>query len=76
MSVNNRPSPTRGPFEALTPTLDGSVLQVLAGADTQFAVSRATALVGDTSIAGVRKSLSRLVGRGLVARRGDGVAYL
>jgi predicted nucleotidyltransferase len=64
------------PFEALTPTLDGSVLQVLAGADTQFTVSRVTALVGDASTAGVRKALNRLVGQGLVARRGDGVAYL
>ena len=64
------------PFEALTPTLDGSVLQVLVGADTQFTVSRVTALVGDASTAGVRKALNRLVGQGLVARRGDGVAYL
>ena len=64
------------PFEALTPTLDGPVLQVLAGADAQFSVSRVTALVGDASTAGVRKALNRLVAQGLVARRGDGVAYL
>lgn len=64
------------PFEALTPTLDGPVLQVLAGADTQYTVSRVTALVGDASSAGVRKALNRLVAQGLVGRRGDGVAYL
>lgn len=64
------------PFDAVTPTLDGPVLQVLAGADTQFTVSRVTALVGGASTAGVRKALNRLVGQGLVARRGDGVAYL
>lgn len=64
------------PFEALTPTLDGPVLQVLAGADTQFSVSRVTALVGDASTAGVRKVLNRLASQGLVSRHGDGVAYL
>jgi predicted nucleotidyltransferase len=64
------------PFEALTPTLDGPVLQVLAGADAQFSVSRVTELVGDASNAGVRKALNRLVGQGLVSRSGDGVAFL
>ncbi len=64
------------PFEALTPTLDGPVLQVLAGADARFSVSRVSALVGDASTAGVRKVLNRLTSQGLVARHGDGVAYL
>lgn len=64
------------PFEAVTPTLDGPVLQVLAGADTWFSVSRVTALVGDASVAGVRKALNRLTSQGLVRRHEDGVAYL
>ncbi len=64
------------PFEALTPTLDGPVLQVLAGADHRFSVSRVTALVGDASPAGVRKTLNRLASQGLVLRESDGVAYL
>lgn len=64
------------PFEAVTPTLDGPVLQVLAGADSWFSVSRVTALVGDASMAGIRKALNRLVSQGLVHRHGDGVAYL
>ncbi len=64
------------PFEAVTPTLDGPVLQVLAGADSRFSVSQVTALVGDASSAGVRKALNRLVGQGLVVREQAGVAYL
>lgn len=64
------------PFAAVTPTLDGPVLQVLAGADSRFSVSQVTALVGDASSAGVRKALNRLVDQGLVKREGDGVAYL
>lgn len=64
------------PFEAITPTLDGPVLQVLAGADTSFTVSRITALVGDASPAGVRRVLRRLVDQGLVRRESDGVAHL
>jgi len=64
------------PFAAVTPTLDGPVLQVLAGADSRFSVSQVTALVGDASSAGIRKALNRLVNHGLVVREGDGVAYL
>lgn len=64
------------PFEALTPTLDGAVLQVLAGAGSQFSVSRVTALVEDASPSGVRKALNRLVEQGTVLRTSDGVAHL
>lgn len=64
------------PFEAITPTLDGPVLQVLAGAEASFTVSRITTLVGDASPAGVRRVLRRLVDQGLVLREGDGVAHL
>ena len=64
------------PFTAITPTLDGPVLQVLAGADSRFSVSQVTRLVGDASAAGVRKALNRLVGQGMVLRESDGVAYL
>jgi predicted nucleotidyltransferase len=64
------------PFQAVTPTLDGSVLQVLAGADARFSVSTVTTLIGDASSAGIRKALNRLVSQGLVTRESDGVAHL
>lgn len=63
------------PFEAITPTVDGAVLQVLAGADSTFTVSQVTTLVGDASPAGVRNVLNRLSEQGLVQRETDGVAY-
>lgn len=63
------------PFEAITPTVDGAVLQVLAGADSTFTVSQVTTLVGDASPAGVRNVLNRLSEHGLVQRETDGVAH-
>lgn len=63
------------PFQTVTPTLDGPVLQVLAGADTRFSVTQVTELVGDASPDGVRKALNRLAEQGVVLRDEAGVTF-
>jgi predicted nucleotidyltransferase len=54
------------PFGAITPTVDGDVLAVLAGADAAFTGRQVHRLVGRHSESGVRKALHRLVGQGTV----------
>lgn len=54
------------PFEVVTPTVDGDVLQVLAGADARFTVGELHRLVGDHSYNGVKKASLRLVRQGIV----------
>lgn len=63
------------PFQTVTPTLDGPVLQVLAGADTRFSVTQVTELIGDASPDGVRKALNRLAEQGVVLRDEGGVTF-
>lgn len=64
------------PLRVVSPTLDGDVLIVLAGADEEFSGRRIHQLVGDGSEPGVRKAVERLVGQGIVLRRRAGRANL
>ena len=57
------------PLRVVTPTVDGDVLGVLAGADAEFTVPQVHRLVGRWSEAGVRKALDRLTSQGIVLRR-------
>jgi hypothetical protein len=66
----------RYPFAAVTPTLDGDVLAVLAGADEEFSGRRLHSLVARGSENGVRNAAERLVEQGVVLRRGAGRAKL
>lgn len=63
------------PFRALTPTLDGPVLRVLAGTVEPMSRQQVTGLVGDASEAGVRKVLRRLSDQGLVVEQRVGTQY-
>jgi predicted nucleotidyltransferase len=54
------------PLRTVTPTLDGDVLKVLAGADAEFTASRIARMVPEGSERGVRKVLDRLVRQGTV----------
>lgn len=54
------------PLRAVTPTLDGDVLKVLAGADADFTAARIARMVPEASERGVRKVLDRLVRQGTV----------
>ena len=68
---------TQHPFRTVTPTLDGEVLVVLAGADASFTPPEVHRLLGRRSEAGVRKALQRLVEQGVVTaeRVGRAVTY-
>lgn len=54
------------PFEVVTPTVDGDVLQVLAGAEARFTVGQLHDMIGTHSYNGVKKALLRLVQQGIV----------
>lgn len=54
------------PFAAVTPTLDGDVLMVLAGADVAFTISQINRMLPDVSGEGIRKVLNRLTAQGIV----------
>lgn len=54
------------PFGVITPTVDGDVLAVLAGADAAFTTGDVARLVPARSIEGIRRALTRLVAHGLV----------
>ncbi|BBX82168.1 nucleotidyltransferase domain-containing protein [Mycolicibacterium aubagnense] len=54
------------PFATVTPTLDGDVLLVLAGADTTFTISQINRMLPDVSGEGIRKVLGRLTAQGIV----------
>lgn len=54
------------PLSTVTPTVDGDVLSVLAGADDWFTVSRLQSLIPDRSRQGLRKTLARLSDQGVV----------
>lgn len=64
------------PLRVVSPTLDGDVLVVLAGADEEFSGRRIHRLVGHGSEPGVRKAVERLVDQGIVLRRQAGQAKL
>ena len=63
------------PFGVITPTVDGDVLQVLAGAEASFTPPQVHRLIGAHSESGVRKSLLRLCGQGIVTRARTGRAW-
>jgi hypothetical protein len=64
------------PLRVVSPTLDGDVLIVLAGADEEFSGRRLHRLVGHGSEPGIRKAVERLVDQGIVLRRQAGRANL
>lgn len=63
------------PFEALTPTLDGDVLQVLARAEASFTGGQLARLIPDASREGVRRAAQRLAAQGMVLEERAGRAY-
>ena len=64
------------PFEIITPTLDGEILSVLAGADDWFSVNTIHELLSHRSDEGIRKTLKRLVSVGIADELGAGRAFL
>jgi Nucleotidyltransferase domain len=66
----------RRPLKAVTPTLDGDVLAVLAGADEEFSGRQVHRLVGHGSERGVRNTLERLTQQGVTSSRRAGAANL
>ncbi|HEY4408313.1 MAG TPA: nucleotidyltransferase domain-containing protein [Acidimicrobiia bacterium] len=63
------------PFSVITPTVDGDVLAVLAGADAAFTGREVHRLIGRYSEAGVRNVLGRLVDQGVVLVERVGASY-
>ena len=63
------------PLAVITPTVDGDVLAVLAGADAGFTGREVHRLVGRYSEAGVRNVLGRLVEQGIVLVERVGPSY-
>jgi predicted nucleotidyltransferase len=63
-------------MSVITPTLDGDVLDVLAGAEEEFSGRRLHRVLGRGSEQGVRKAADRLVEQGIVVRRQAGQAKL
>jgi len=66
----------QSPFSVVTPTLDGDVLSVLAGAEDWFTIQRIQLIVRDRSAEGIRKTLHRLVREGIVDEQQAGRASL
>jgi predicted nucleotidyltransferase len=64
------------PLEALTPTLDGDVLSVLARADAEMTGREIQRLAGHGSHQGIRNAADRLAEQGVVLRRPAGSANL
>lgn len=64
------------PFSVVSPTVDGDVLCVLAGADAWFTSGQIQRIASQRSPAGVRRTLDRLTEQGLVSRQAAGRAYL
>lgn len=64
------------PYSALSPTLDGAVLNVLAGTTRPLTGREVSRLVGKSSHAGALDALNRLVDHGLVNRQEAGRALL
>lgn len=66
----------RRPLVVVTPTLDGDVLAVLAGADEEFSGRRIHQIVANGSENGIRKAAERLVEQGVVVSHRAGRANL
>ncbi len=66
----------RRPLTVVTPTLDGDVLAVLAGAREEFSGRRIHRVVAHGSENGIRNAADRLVEQGVVLRRRVGRANL
>jgi predicted nucleotidyltransferase len=64
------------PLAVITPTVDGDVLAVLAGAKASFTGRQVHRLLGRRSERGVRDALTRLTDQGIVARRRVGSSDL
>jgi predicted nucleotidyltransferase len=64
------------PLQVVSPTLDGDVLTVLAGANEAFSGRRIHRLVGRGSEPGIRRAAERLVSQGIVLRHQAGRANL
>lgn len=64
------------PLAVVTPTLDGDVLAVLAGAQAAFTGREVHRMIGHSSDVGVRKALHRLSRQGVVLVEPAGRAYL
>ncbi len=60
------------PLSVVTPTLDGDVLAVLAGAEQAFSAAQIHRLAGRASEPGMRKALARLVRQGIVIAESTG----
>ena len=65
----------QAPLATITPTLDGRVLPVLAGADHGFTSGQIADLLGNVSRYGVRLVLQRLLSQGVVTADRVGNAY-
>lgn len=63
------------PFRAMTPTLDGPVLRVLARTTHPMSRQQVADLIGEASEAGVRKVLRRLAEQGVVIEQRIGSHY-
>ncbi|HEY0465114.1 MAG TPA: nucleotidyltransferase domain-containing protein [Polyangiaceae bacterium] len=63
------------PFRAVTPTVDGDVLSVLARADASFTPPQVRDLIGFHSVDGVRNALVRLTTQGVLRSEQVGRAY-
>src|SRR5450631_174313 len=63
------------PFRAVTPTLDGPVLRVLARTTQPMIRQQVADLIGEASEAGVRKVLRRLAEQGVVIEQRIGTRY-
>jgi predicted nucleotidyltransferase len=66
----------RRPLQAITPTLDGDVLGVLARAETEMTGRELQRVIGHGSHQGIRNAADRLAGQGVVLRRSVGSANL
>lgn len=55
------------PFRAITPTVDGDVLQILAGSHDEYTVPRLAALIPHRSPMGIRLAIDRLWEAGIVS---------
>ena len=64
------------PLAVITPTVDGDVLRVLAGATAEFTPGQVHRLLSEHSASGIAKVLARLTDQGIVHRRRAGSAYL
>ena len=56
----------QSPLSVITPTLDGDVLSILAGADAEFSIPQLVSMIDGRSEAGIRKTLARLRHEGTV----------